>query len=196
MTARRALVICTWIVSILLGISTFSGVFAQTLLFEGYLCCNMRSDGKWISDINYHDSNMQLIPAGTTVKITGLGRWRVLIEIGDRSLAIGNDYSRTMSMEEFARRYVVTEDPRTRARAAPAKIREAIQAAKVTLGMTREQVLLAIGYPISSYNENLDAPLWRYWIDRSSEFQVFWGNDGHVNRIFGAPETRARVTVE
>ena len=169
---------------------------AQTPPFQGFLCCNMQSDGSWISDINYRAEGKKLVHAGTPVKVTGFGRWRVLVEIGGQSLAIGNDYSRSMSMEEFARRYVVAEDPSPRVQSAPAKVREAIQAAKVTRGMTREQVLLAIGYPITSYNEKLDAPIWRYWLDRSSEYQVFWGADGHVERVFGAPAVRAKVALE
>lgn len=30
--------------------------------FDGWLCCNMRADGRWISDINY-ESATRVIPA-------------------------------------------------------------------------------------------------------------------------------------
>ena len=163
---------------------------------DGFLCCNMLSDGSWISDINYFDSRKQLLPAGTPVKVTGPGRWRLLVEIGGKKQAIGNDYSRTVNMEEFQRRYVLAEDPSTRLAAYPAVVRDAIRARKVMRGMTREQVLMALGYPVASYTANLDAPLWRYWFDRSSEYQVFWGEDGRVDRIFGSPEVRAKVAIE
>ena len=42
--------------------------------YEGYLCCNMRSDGSWISDSNYAEGGKRVIPAGTPVKVTGYGR--------------------------------------------------------------------------------------------------------------------------
>lgn len=174
-----------------------AGAHAQTSQgFEGFLCCNMLSDGSWISDINYHAQGKQRLKAGTPVKVTGYGRWRVLVEIDGKSLAIGNDYSRDIKLEDFARRYVVAEDPAAALKGAPAKVRDAIAEGKVTRGMTRPQVLMALGYPISSYTPKLDVPLWRYWLDRSSEFQVFWGDDGRVDNIFGPPAVRARVTLE
>ena len=58
---------------------------------EGFLCCNMLSDGSWISDINYRAQGKKMIPAGTRVKHTGYGRWRLLVEIDGKPLAIGND---------------------------------------------------------------------------------------------------------
>jgi hypothetical protein len=156
----------------------------------------MLSDGSWISDINYHGSGKQLVPAGTRVKVTGYGRWRLLVEIDGRALAIGNDYSRTLSMDAFAQRYVVAADPTAVLAAAPARVRDAVKAGKLVTGMNRAQVLMAVGYPIASYTGDLDAPLWRYWLDRSSEYQVFWGTDGRVERVFGAPAVRAKVTLE
>lgn len=171
-------------------------VAGQTPPFEGYLCCNMISDGSWISDINYRAEGKTPVPAGTRVLVTGFGRWRVLVEIDGKALAIGNDYSRTVSMEQFARRYVVADDPARALAGYPAAVREAIQAGKVMRGMSRAQVLMAIGYPIASYNPDLDAPLWRYWLDRSTEVQVFWGPDGRVDRVFGSPAARARIAIE
>ncbi len=163
---------------------------------EGYLCCNMHSDGSWISDVNYVEGAKQLIPAGTPVKVTGYGRYRVLVEIDGKKQAIGNDYSRTVKMEEFAQRYVVPQDPTAALRSAPPKVREAIRNARITRGMTRAQVLMALGYPIASATPDLDAPLWRYWTSRSAEYQVFWSDDGRVDKVFGAAATRALIEVE
>lgn len=164
--------------------------------YEGYLCCNMRSDGSWVSDINYQAEGKQLLAAGTKLKVTGYGRWRVLVEIDGKAQALGNDYSRTLDMEAFAKRYVLAEDPTRQLADAPPKVREAVKAGKVTRGMTRQQVAMAVGYPITSYNENLEAPLWRYWLDRSTEWQVFWNEQGRVDQVFGSPEARAKVWLD
>lgn len=163
---------------------------------DGFLCCNMLSDGSWISDINYVDSSKKLIPAGTPVTVTGEGRWRLLAVIDGQNLALGNDYSRTLSMEQFQQRYVVAKDPRPKLKAMPPRVREAIAARRVLKGMTREQVLMSLGYPVTSYTENLDAPLWRYWYSRSEEFQVFWSAQQRVERLFGTPDVRAKVWME
>jgi hypothetical protein len=163
---------------------------------EGFLCCNMRSNGSWISDVNYIGGAKQMIPAGTPIKVTGYGRYRVFVEFDGQKQAIGNDYSRSVKMEEFALRYVVTDDPNVALRDMPPKVREAIKAARIARGMTRAQVLMAVGYPIASATPELNAPLWRYWTSGSAEFQVFWGDDGRVDRIFGAAATRALIELE
>jgi hypothetical protein len=134
-----------------------------------------------------------VIPAGTPVKATGFGRSRVFVEFPDGKQAIGNDYSRDMQMEEFARRYVVTEDPAAKLASYPADIQAAIKAAKVKKGMTREQVLMAVGYPITSENPKLDAGLWRFWLSSFSEFQVLFGDDGRVREIVTDEQTKNLV---
>ena len=85
---------------------------AQDVPYEGFLCCNLRTDGSWISDINYAESGKRVLPAGTPAKVTGYGRQRVHVEIDGGKQAIGNDYSRDLDLPAFAKRYVVTADPR------------------------------------------------------------------------------------
>ena len=55
----------------------------------GYLCCNMRTDGSWISDINYDENGKHIITVGTPLKVTGYGHYRVKVEINGKSQAIG-----------------------------------------------------------------------------------------------------------
>lgn len=161
--------------------------------YEGFLCCNMRSDGAWISDSNYAESGKTTIALGTPVKVTGYGRNRVHVEIAGKKQAIGNDYSRDIALPDFARRYVVTENPADKLAGYPAAVREAIQSSRVMRGMTREQVLMALGYPISSETPHLDARLWKYWLWTFSPFDVHFGADGRVTDIQTDPETRAKV---
>lgn len=162
-------------------------------LGQGYLCCNMRTDGSWISDINYMESGKKVISFGTPVKFVGFGRYRVNLEIDGKRQSIGNDYSRDLTMEAFAKRYIVKEDPRTKVAVAPAKIRKAIESARVTRGMTREQALIALGYPISSENPNLDTPSWKYWLWSFSPFGVHFGSDNRVSKVTGDEETLRKV---
>lgn len=79
---------------------------------EGWLCCNMRTDGAWISDINYKETHKTMIPLGTPVKVTGYGRYRVHTLMDGKRQDIGNDYSRDLDLSAFARRYVWAENPR------------------------------------------------------------------------------------
>jgi hypothetical protein len=161
--------------------------------FEGWLCCNMRSDGAWISDSNYAESGKTIIALGTPVKVTGYGRNRVFVEIAGKRQALGNDYSRDIALPEFARRYVVPHNPAEKLAGFAPAVQEAIRSARVSRGMTREQVLMALGYPISSETPHLDAPLWKYWLWTFSPFDVHFGADGRVTDVQTDPETRARV---
>src|SRR5690606_24883016 len=80
---------------------------------QGFLCCNMRTDGSWISDIHYEESGKRIIPYGTPLTFKGYGRNRVEVEMEGKSQWLGNDYSRDLSKEAFAQRYIVATDPRT-----------------------------------------------------------------------------------
>ena len=163
---------------------------------EGFLCCNMRTDGKWISDSNYAEGGKRMIPAGTPIKATGYGRNRVYVELPDGKQAIGNDYSRSLDPTAFAQRYVVADDPKRKMAAYPAKVRRAVETARVMPGMTREQVLISLGYPMASENPHLDAKVWRYWLSSFAEFQVVFGPDDRVREITTGPQTRNLVVMD
>ncbi|MET0210062.1 MAG: hypothetical protein ABW220_13540 [Burkholderiaceae bacterium] len=164
--------------------------------YDGFLCCNLRTDGSWASDSNYAESGKRVLPVGTPVRVTGYGRNRVQIDVAGSKQAIGNDYSRDLDLGAFAQRWVVTTDPTTRIAGFPPKIREAIKQARVTKGMTREQVFMAVGYPITSENPTLDAPTLRYWISSFSEYQIVFDNAGRVREITTDPQTKNLVVMD
>ena len=115
---------------------------------DGFLCCNMRTDGSWISDSNYQESGKRIIPFGTPVKYKGLGRYRVHIEVEGKSQAIGNDYSRDVPLEAFARRYIVSEDPKAKVSRASPKIRGALSRKPCMLRM-RNRSSVSCWYGVS-----------------------------------------------
>jgi hypothetical protein len=162
----------------------------------GFLCCNMRTDGSWISDINYDENGKRIIPVGTPVKVTGYGHYRVKVEINGKSQAIGNDYSRDLPLDVFAKRYVVAENPAPKIAAFPMKIQEAITTARIVIGMTREQVLMSVGYPVSSENHNLDDKTWRFWLSSFSEFRVTFDDSGHVIEVSGDADAKSKILMQ
>ena len=163
---------------------------------DGFLCCNMRTDGSWISDINYAENGKRVIPVGTPIKATGYGRSRVLVQMENGKQAIGNDYSRDLDMASFAKRYIVGSDPKLKLASYPPKIRQAIETSRLVPGMTREQVIMAVGYPVSSENPHLDAKTWRFWLSSFAEFQVVFGPDQRVREITTDPQTRNLVVMD
>ena len=170
-----------------------AGATAQT---SGFLCCNMRTDGAWISDINYLDAGKTMIPAGTPLTMNGFGKNRVHVVINGRKQDIGNDYSRSLGLDAFAKRYIVDQDPLEKLRTYPKKIQDAIGTARLTKGMTREQVIMAVGYPVSDENPSLESTTWRYWLNSFAEFDAIFDEKGVLTRIEAEAGIRPQVVAE
>jgi len=173
--------------------STFSSASES---FAGFLCCNMRTDGSWISDINYDENGKKIIPVGTPLKVTGYGHYRVKMDINGKSQAIGNDYSRDLALDEFAKRYVVADDPAAKIATYPRKIQDAIAQARIVLGMTREQVLMSVGYPVSSETHNLQDKIWRFWVSSFQEFRVKFDDSGRVTDVDGDGDAKSKILLD
>ena len=184
------------VVAALLGALSLPAGAQDRPTYNGFLCCNLRTDGSWISDSNYAESGKRLIPVGTPAQVTGYGRQRVNVLIDGKKQDIGNDYSRDLDLGAFAKRFVVTEDPAARIASFPPKIREAIRSARITKGMTREQVAMSVGYPISSENPNLDTQMWRMWLSSFAEFQVLFDKSGRVTNVETDGQTRNVVFMD
>lgn len=165
----------------------------QGPLYSGYLCCNMYSYGTQMGDGNYREAGTSLVPIGTAVQVTGYEMRFVYATVGGKVQRLKNDYSRDIPMAAFAGRYIVKEDPKARIASFEPGIRDAILAAKVTEGMTREQVTMAIGWPITSENPRPEAKVWRYWTDSWTEYEVAFDDAGKVNAVTGSPAVLDRV---
>lgn len=148
-----------------------------------YLCCNMRVGNDWLSDINYDEEGMTVMPYGTPVKILEVSRNRVRIEINGKAYKFGNDYSRKIGMPAFIERYLLVADPRPAQQGLPEAMRRVIESFAVVPGMTREQVLLAVAYPIADETPDLKADVWKYWSSSSVQHDVKFDQQGVVKEV-------------
>ncbi len=160
---------------------------------SGFLCCNMHEYGEWISDINYRYEGTRLIRAGSWTRAQGTGSTYAYVKFRGKKMTLGNDYSRDLSEREFLRRYIVKKDPRETMKTYDEFTRDAIRRLRVLPGMTQEQVLMSIGYPVTSYTPNLSSSKWQYWLDSSSQFDVHWDKDRRVKRVSGEWPIVSRV---
>ena len=146
----------------LAGCETLPGQSAGTAAApsqpSGFTCCNLHYENDWISDANW--SSMPMIPAGASIKVIDYGRYRINVEIDGRKMRLGLDYGRQQPLEAWARQIVVSEDPRRRIAAWPAPVRDAVRAGKVAIGMSKEQVLVSLGYPPMHQTPSLESPQW------------------------------------
>jgi len=186
--------------AILLGAAAMMGVTAGaappkdvlTLPRVGFACCNLHYEGDWISDGNY--SGLAMLPVGTPIKVISLGRHKASAEINGKKMRFGHDYGRDQeSLEQWLRKIVVEEDPGSRIASYPADIQAAIKEGRVMIGMTREQVVTSIGYPLTSETPSLESPLWRHWVTSFEEYQLSWGADGRVKEVIADAPILTRV---
>ncbi len=168
---------------------------AKPELPQGFTCCNFHYEGDWINDANY--TTLPMIPAGTPAKITGYGRHRVYVEIGGKKMRLGLDYGREQqTLQAWASKMIVADDPKSKLATYPANIRTAIQQGKVAPGMTKEQVIMSVGYPLASENPTLDAPMWRMWVSSFGEYQLLWDANGRVKEVVTDALTRNLVVYQ
>lgn len=159
---------------------------------DGFACCNLRHEGDWINDGNY--AELPMLPAGIPIKVISLGRHKAFVEVGGKKMRLGHDYGRAQeSLELWVSKIVVEEDPKPRIATYPAEVQAAINEGRVVLGMTREQAVVAIGYPLTSETPSLDSLLWRHWVSSFEEYQLRWGSDGRLIEVIAEAPILSRV---
>ena len=158
----------------------------------GYACCNLHYDGDWVSDSNL--AQLPFIPVGTPIKVKKIDGYRAYVEVDGKAMRLGHDYGRAQeSTEQWVSKLVVLNDPKlAMARFSPA-VRNAIEAGKLIKGMTKDQVIMAVGYPQTNENPKLDGPYWRYWWSSFGPYYVYWAK-GVVSKIDGHSETVGYMT--
>ena len=148
--------------------------------FDGqsrYLCCNLHYENPKITDVNYQQG--ALVPLGTRVTITKVQKQAATFEApGFPPLTVVLKYGRgALNMDTFVNRLFVERDPKLKLKNVPKKTREMIEAGQVAKGMTRDQVLMSLGYPPAHRTPSLDSPQWTYWQNRWQSFIVDFDGD-------------------
>jgi hypothetical protein len=62
-------------------------------------------------------------------------------------------------------------------------VQAAIREGKVAVGMTREQAIVAVGYPLTSENKSLDEPVWRMWRSSHGEYDLNFQPNGRIGSV-------------
>lgn len=150
-----------------------------------YLCCNLHYEKDEISDANYQKG--VLVPLGTRVQILEVGRDRVKFQAeGHPPITAFLKYGdKAITLDTFVDRLFIAQDPRAKLprpagkkdTAQAERLRRLIESGTVDRGMTREQVLMALGYPPAHRTPTLDAPAWTYWQNRWATFVVQFDGD-------------------
>ena len=170
--------------------STKGRVSSAQGLRLGYACCNLRYAGDWVSDMG--SGELPFIAVGTQMLVREVEGSRANVEADGKTYRFGHDYGRAQEKTpEWVDKLVVLDDPAPKLAKFPASVRAAIEAGKLAKGMTREQVIMAMGYPATSDTPKLEAPIWKYYWLRYP-LEVHW-NAGRVSKIEGNPEIVAKA---
>ena len=159
---------------------------------KGFACCNLHYSKDWISDANY--TELQLIPVGTPIEVLSYGSNRAYVKVDGKPMRLGHDYGRDQeSLEAWVNKIVVADDPRPLIATWPQVIQDCIEQGKVMVGMTREQAIASVGYPMTSENISLDAPTWKLWRSSRSEYDLHFKPNGRIGSITGDDDVTSQV---
>ncbi len=163
-----------------------------------FLCCTMRFYDRKATDANYlYDdrldprlpgSRVTRLLAGTPVRITDADRLYIAFTTADGNtyhlwLEYGADH---IDAPSYFERIFVASDPSLPLAGAPAGVVAAVRSGRVVIGMTRDQALLARGYPPLHRTPDLDGSQWLYYETRGlGEYVTF--TDGVVTNMRRGP---------
>jgi len=142
-----------------------------------YLCCNLHYEHPKINDANYQVG--AVVPFGTRVEILAVSRGSVEFRPdGHPAITLVYKYgAKSLPFDQYLDRLFVSQDPRAKLKKVSAKTVQLLQEGAVAPGMTRDQVLMAVGYPPAHQTPSLEVPSWRYWKNRWVQFVVFFDGD-------------------
>lgn len=147
-----------------------------------FACCNLHYQDEWISDENLW--GLPFIPAGTPIAIREYGRNRIHVLVDGRQMTIGHDYGRKQeTKEQLVAKLVVKDDPSKLIASYSPAIQEAIRSGKLLRGMSKQQVILSLGFPRPDLTTSLDSPVWKYSTADDGDVELIWGTDGLLSEL-------------
>jgi len=159
-----------------------------------YLGYNLHADlpHNKISSVNYQLRG-GLLPWGTEVRVIRVLRNSLLFEVVGKGMRYRYEFHRKTRQsvplaEHLGRVFLESPDNLKLQVAGMSEVdKDGIYEGRVKPGMSREAVLIAVGYPPEFANRQalLSDRDWSYWISRFSKMVVSFGRDGRVRRIKG-----------
>jgi len=122
-----------------------------------------------------------IIPAGTAVTVKDKSRRRIVFAYdgGEKEIVFEYHAPRMqMSVDEYLEK--ITSPTPVSLDHFSALDKKGISQGKALVGMSREGVMTALGYPATHRTPSLDATTWIYWTNRFRTMAVEFGPDGKV----------------
>ena len=152
----------------------------------GYTCCNLRTDGGWVSSNNVQGG--AIIPAGEPVVFDSVKkRYYVYGTVGGIGTGLRDDNSKSEAETlRWVRSIVVATSPRDGILRWPEDVRLAVQYGKVKAGMSKAQVLTSLGHPSRSDTPDPESAVWRYWTSKDDlPVDLHFDDNGLMTHVSG-----------
>ena len=149
-------------------------------------CCNIHYEGDEINDANYFVGTT--IPAGTAVQVLAMTGSSVTFMAAGKKLTLVHSYGKDQeSIQQYLSKVLVPDDPKAKLATFPRSAQQAIRDGRVEKGMTREQVIMSLGYPPTHRTASTSSNEWTYWYNRWVTYKVQFDDQGRVSNIIGRP---------
>lgn len=138
-----------------------------------YLRSGLHFEGGTSMGTNY--ARGVLVPINTAVRVRAIKKKKLLIEVvaDGRKLEIKNVSDYTMKTMPKLVRLLLSKEPTPLDRL-PVELAQAIREGVMRKGMTKEQVLMARGYPPAHRTPSINEQRWTYWTSRFGQQIVFF----------------------
>ncbi len=158
-----------------------------------YLACNLHADpsNNRLYSVNYQVPG-NLLKWGTPVQILTASRKEIVFRNLDNNLKyhyyIHKRTLRVTSLHKHFNRVFTKNIQQLKAKVASLSSvdKQGIEEGRVLIGMSKQGVIIAIGYPPEFATPNpMHSNRWHYWYNRWSQFFVTFGKNGKVIDITG-----------
>jgi hypothetical protein len=149
-------------------------------------CCNIHYETNEINDANYFVGST--LPAGTPVQVQAMTGNSVTFTADGRTLTMVHSYgSAQESMQQWVSKILVPDDPKAKLATFPRSAQDAIREGRVEKGMTKDQVIMSLGFPPAHRTASVSDNEWTYWYNRWVTYKVQFDNQGLVANVIGRP---------
>jgi len=150
-----------------------------------YTCCNIHYSDEVINDANYSDG--KIVPLGSPVRIVEVMPDAITFEAAGTTLTVQQVYGKGKETpQQYFDKLFVEKNPAERVAPMPAAVQKAVKEGRVERGMTRQEVVLALGYPPIDDNPTPSSPDWKMWHSKGKSYTVkFIGK--YVDEVVGNP---------
>ncbi len=124
------------------------------------------------------------IPVGTAVSIVESTNIKLVFRTLHSSQLFTVNYDESwmvLPVEEFMKRYFTSTPAQQQFDAVNAQFLDAIKGGRLEKGMTRNEVLMAWGYPVTARTRNLENTTWIYLYEPFKSKRVIFDKNGKVS---------------